>query len=294
MNTTDLHFSSNKVRDIERCCLHLLEGLYPSDEARQLVWMLFEAFLGWDVAQCLLHRDDTVNLSDLLKFHWAVEDLKRHRPIQYVLGCVPFCDCRIAVHEGVLIPRPETEEIVGKVVADLSDTLSNGRVLDCCTGSGCIAVALAKQWSGAEVYGVDISPEALRLARHNAAANGVSVHFRMYDVLLHTGWDAPTFDLIVSNPPYVLDSQRASMRRNVLDFEPHEALFVPDDDPLLFYRAIAAFALCHLAPRGTLVFEINETLASETSALLQSLGFATSLSLDFRGRQRCLVARRNL
>ena len=293
-NTTHMHIPSNRVRDIERYIRTELDELYPEGELRMFTQMLFEAYLGWSTAQLLLHRDDTINQSDLLKFHWAVEDLKQYRPIQHIIGYTDFCDCRIAVSPDVLIPRPETEEIVLKATELLNDSGANvqeGNFLDLCTGSGCIAIALAKQFPKAKVYAVDISAKALDLAQKNAERNHVAVEFVQSDILQETfALPCPTFDLIISNPPYIQEKERCDMERNVLEYEPSLALFVPDKDPLKFYRAIGLYALQHLTCKGLLILEINEHLGSATCQLLQDIGFVTQLLQDFRGKDRSIIA----
>lgn len=293
-NTTHMHIPSNRVRDIERYIRTELDELYPEGELRMFTQMLFEAYMGWSTAQLLLHRDDTINQSDLLKFHWAVEDLKQYRPIQHIIGYTDFCDCRIAVSPDVLIPRPETEEIVLRATELLNDSGANvqeGNFLDLCTGSGCIAIALAKQFPKAKVYAVDISAKALDLARKNAEHNHVAVEFVQSDILQETfALPCPTFDLIISNPPYIQEKERCNMERNVLEYEPSLALFVPDKDPLKFYLAIGLYALQHLTYKGLLIFEINEHLGSATCQLLQSIGFVTQLLQDFRGKDRSIIA----
>lgn len=293
-NTTHMHIPSNRVRDIERYIRTELDELYPEGELRMFTQMLFEAYMGWSTAQLLLHRDDTINQSDLLKFHWAVEDLKQYRPIQHIIGYTDFCDCRIAVSPDVLIPRPETEEIVLRATEFLNDSGANvqeGNFLDLCTGSGCIAIALAKQFPKAKVYAVDISTKALDLAQKNAERNHVAVEFVQSDILQETiALPCPTFDLIISNPPYIQEKERCNMERNVLEYEPSLALFVPDKDPLKFYRAIGLYALQHLTYKGLLILEINEHLGSATCQLLQSIGFVTQLLQDFRGKDRSIIA----
>lgn len=293
-NTTHMHIPSNRVRDIERYIRTELDELYPEGELRMFTQMLFEAYMGWSTAQLLLHRDDTINQSDLLKFHWAVEDLKQYRPIQHIIGYTDFCDCRIAVSPDVLIPRPETEEIVLRATELLYDSGANvqeGNFLDLCTGSGCIAIALAKQFPKAKIYAVDISTKALDLAQKNAERNHVAVEFVQSDILQETiALPCPTFDLIISNPPYIQEKERCNMERNVLEYEPSLALFVPDKDPLKFYRAIGLYALQHLTYKGLLILEINEHLGSATCQLLQSIGFVTQLLHDFRGKDRSIIA----
>lgn len=293
MNTTNLHIPSNKVRDIERYFITELRDIYAEGEIRMFVRMLFEAFFGWSQTELLLRREETVNQSDLLRFHWAVEDLKHHRPIQHIIGWTELCGCRIEVTKDTLIPRPETEEIVNWTINHFSgfkNQDSKIRILDLCTGSGCIAIALAKHLPQAQVTAVDISEKALDVARRNASANNVDVNFLQADILSPFTIHNSQFTLIISNPPYVMDKERAVMQPNVLDWEPAQALFVPDSDPLLFYRAIADIAANHLAPDGILVLEINEQLGYETAALFASHGFATTLHSDFRSKTRMLTA----
>ncbi|MBR1549490.1 MAG: peptide chain release factor N(5)-glutamine methyltransferase [Bacteroidales bacterium] len=315
MNTRNIRFKSNRVRDILGLFHEELDALYGPGEVTAFGEMLFEAFLGWDRVRLLTSREQTVNQSDLLRLHWALEDLKRQRPIQHIIGHTDFCGYRIAVGPEVLIPRPETEEIVNRLITHLlppTSHLQPHNILDLCTGSGCIAIALKKAFCGADVTAVDISPTALAIARQNAENNGVEVRFLQADVL-HTPQSAlradsspnlgeqpdgnipdifanKTYSLIVSNPPYVRNNERAQMHRNVLDYEPGLALFVPDDDPLRFYRAIARIAQRHLAPDGLLALEINEALASDTCTLLLRHGFDPTVHRDFRGRDRMVTA----
>lgn len=289
-NTTDMHIPSNRVRDIERYIVSELSGRYPEGELRMFSRMLFEAFLGWDTPAFLLHRDDTVNQSDLLKFHWAVEDLKLYRPIQHIMGYTEFCGLRIAVNQHVLIPRPETEEIVSLVVERHLGRRGLS-VLDICTGSGCIALALQHLLPESQVYGLDISVSALAVARQNAEMLHLPTQFLQSDILApHPSLPAGRFDIVVSNPPYICEKERADMQANVLDYEPEIALFVPDHDPLRFYRAITDHALRLLQPAGMLVFEVNEHLGPETCAMLHSKGFTTQLIQDFRDKNRCIIA----
>ena len=285
-----MHIPSNRVRDIERYYLNELRGLYPEGELRMFVYMLFEAFLGWDKTHFLLHRDDTINQSDLLRFHWAAEDLKHYRPIQHIIGHTHFCGLRIDVSPEVLIPRPETEEIVTRLLQ--TPDFAPATVLDLCTGSGCIAIALKHHFPTAEVTAIDLSPAALAVAQKNARQNNADIDFKQIDLLDPKQLSSLTnsYDLIISNPPYVMERERATMQRNVLEYDPSIALFVPDSDPLLFYRAIGQFAASHLNPSGLLVVEINQDLSDESALLLHESGFSTCLNHDFRGNPRSLVA----
>ena len=224
----------------------------------------------------------------------ALAELETGRPLQYVLGVTEFCGHRFKVGEGCLIPRPETEELVSCIIDDLyagedSDADEDDgpfSILDLCTGSGCIAWSLAAEFPEAMVYGCDLSEAALRYAcRQRIKVRGAKPVFFSADVLAAPPAGLPKFDLIVSNPPYICDSERAAMRPNVLDFEPVEALFVPDDDPLRFYRAIARWADALLRPDGHLYLEINERFGPETAALFPG----ARVVQDLTGRDRFVI-----
>ena len=291
MNTRNLRFKTNCVRDIVSLYHEELDALYGSGEVSVFCEMLFEAFLGWDKVRLLTSKEQTIDQSDLLRFHWALEDLKQHRPIQHIIGYTDFCGCRIAVSPDVLIPRPETEEMVNWALNNFTIHHSLFTFLDLCTGSGCIAIALKKAFPQAEVTAVDVSDKALEMARKNAECNGTKINFLQTN-LLATNYQLPTANcqLIISNPPYVRDSERAVMQPNVLDYDPALALFVPDDDPLRFYRAIAQIARKSLRKEGMLAVEINEALAEETCALLKEQGFSPEVHEDFRGKPRWISA----
>ena len=300
MNTRNHRFKSNRVRDIIALFHEELDAIYGSGEVGVFCDMLFEAFLGWDKVRLLTSKEQTIDQSDLLRFHWALEDLKKHRPIQHIIGYTEFCGCRIKVTPDVLIPRPETEEIVNWTLSALSDEPtayhhfphSTPRILDLCTGSGCIAIALKKAFPQAEVTAVDVSEKALTIAKENAESNNTAINFLQADLLCPISrFPLSTFHLIISNPPYVRESERAQMVANVLDYDPELALFVPDDDSLCFYRSIAAIAKKHLAQDGLLVVEINEALADETCTLFREQCFAPVPHTDFRGRPRWISAK---
>ena len=175
MNTRNLRFRSNRVRDIVSLFHEELDGMYGSGEVGVFLDMLFEAFLGWDKVRLLTSREQTIDQSDLLRFHWALENLKQYRPIQHIIGYTDFCGCRITVSPDVLIPRPETEEIVEWILHNFTFHLSPFTILDLCTGSGCIAIALKKAFPASDVTAVDVSSKALEIARQNATNNGVEV-----------------------------------------------------------------------------------------------------------------------
>lgn len=308
-------------------CIDRLSPLYPEAEAKAMAFRLLEHYCdipsykyvsepdmplasATDSRHFQLDSDRHSRLdreSDILA---ALEELSTGRPLQYVLGFTEFCGHRFKVGEGCLIPRPETEELVSRIIDDLyadddsavpgstssvvpgstghleADDDSPFSILDLCTGSGCIAWSLAAEFPEAMVYGCDLSDAALRYAcRQRIKLRGAKPIFFSADVLAAPPAGLPKFDVIVSNPPYICNSERAAMRPNVLDFEPAEALFVPDDDPLRFYRAIARWADALLRPDGHLYLEINERFGSDVAALFPG----SRVVADITGRDRFVI-----
>lgn len=290
MNTTELRFSSNILRDIEHQFISELTVLYPEGEISAVFRILCESYLGYDSVSFLLHRNDAVNQSDMLRFHWALEDLKKERPIQHIIGYATFCGCKIEVNPNVLIPRPETEEIVENVLSRYSNSRAPIKAIDICTGSGCIAIAVKKRFPQCDVYGLDISPSALDVARRNAEVNNVKVAFFEHNLLETSSLCEEKYDLILSNPPYIPSSDAKLMSRNVTAYEPPEALFVPDDNPLVFYEAIARFATRYLTDKGLLAVEINERFGADVSRLFNEFGFNSQVHQDYKGKDRCVTA----
>jgi len=283
------------LSDFIRDGIARLETLYPSPEARGLVLMLCEEKLGTKNYTHIIEPQTAIPAGREAELCGDLDRLCAGEPIQYVLGVAEFCGHRFAVGPGVLVPRPETELLVAEGVralreADLPDA---PRVLDLCTGSGCIAWSVALEVRDADVVGVDRSETALQYARNQFPHPDPGAHHPLFlqaDVL-DTEQDFPygPFDLILSNPPYVLERERAQMRRNVLDYEPDLALFVPDADPLLFYRAIARWAQRFLRPGGAGAVEINESLGAETAAVFAGAGCKNVQILrDFYGKERII------
>ncbi|WP_147639315.1 peptide chain release factor N(5)-glutamine methyltransferase [Alistipes sp.] len=269
-------------RETIRRIAEALRSLYPEREALQIARILVAERSGLTPTELLVNPDETVRIEGLEE---QIAALAAGRPLQYVLGYTEFCGLRIGVREGVLIPRPETEELVMRIVRQAPPSPT---VLDIGTGSGCIAIALDRLIAGAEVHAVDLSERALAIARENAAALGSGVRFFRADALgdLHEAADRQ-YDIIVSNPPYVPAGDRPAMRRNVTGYEPAEALFVPDDDPLRFYRAIARSARRLLRPGGSLWLEIDERQAEAMRRLLASEAYeAIEIYLDMNDKPR--------
>ena len=294
------------LSDFIRYAERSLSDLYPSPEARGIVSMLCSARLGVKSYTHIVEPGYTVPEELLPGLESDLGRLLASEPVQYVLGYAEFCGRRFHVDRRVLIPRPETELLVSLASEIMRAAGGKPRVLDLCTGSGCIAWSLALDFPEAEVTAADISPDALEVARSQFSgpdpefpgSSPVSSGpgFVLADVLGPV--PAPIerkgpFGLIVSNPPYVMNREKPSMRRNVLDYEPELALFVPDDDPLVFYRACARWADALLAPDGCALFEINEALGDATASLMRSFGFASAEVLpDLSGRARFVRVRR--
>lgn len=260
-----------------------LEGLYPSGEAAGIVSMLLEARLGVQRYTHILEPTREIPAEAMSGLESDMHRLRAAEPIQYVLGRAEFHSYSFKVGPGVLIPRPETEQLVDLASACLKPGM---KVLDICTGSGCIAWSLALENPEVEVCGVDISPEALNIARSQGEAENIS--WVEQDILLPEALSGmPVVDVIVSNPPYIMDSEKAAMRPNVLDYEPHLALFVEDADPLLFYRALAGLSKRLLKPGGKGFVEINEQLGDATAQEFAACGFEKIEKIrDFFGKTR--------
>ncbi len=268
-----------------------LEGVYPESEIQGLTGIILEWATGWNYTQQMFNREQ--NLKDILQRNvvQVVARLKRHEPIQYILGETEFYGLKIKVRPNVLIPRPETEELVHFVLEKNQN--SNVRILDIGTGSGCIALALKNKLKNAKVYGMDISTSALEIASENARLNQLQVEFIKADILQWKDYDWKKYDIIVSNPPYVRKSEKLQMQRNVLDYEPENALFVSDEYPLIFYRAITEMAKKQLAQEGQLFFEINENMAGEMHNLLLSYGLTNiEIKRDINNKNRMISCRK--
>ena len=274
-----------------------LAQVYDDGEAKALARMAYEVRFGLTFADLCLGKDTQLSADDQAQAAEICSRLLLQEPVQYVLGQAEFCGHTIMVNEHVLIPRPETEELCQWVVSEMSDERLEVRdfsILDIGTGSGCIAVTLAAALPQAEVTAWDISAEALQVARENARRSGVPVTFQQVDMLnTHHVPLATQWELIVSNPPYICYKERAMMESNVLDHEPHTALFVPDDDPLLFYHAIAEYGQKALKVGGWLYFEINPLYADELTDMFCAMSYHDiEIRNDQYGKQRMIRARR--
>jgi release factor glutamine methyltransferase len=260
---------------------------YDAREARTITQMVFENILSLETHKLSLERFRILTTHQQTQLDNILHRLLRHEPVQYALGEADFYGLKIKVSPAVLIPRPETEELVAWV----SETIEANkalRILDIGTGSGCIPISLSKKFPSADVEGLDVSTEALQIAEDNNRLNNTGVKFFRHDILTEELAES-AYDIIISNPPYITEDEKKSMAENVLNFEPHLALFVPGDDALLFYRKIAEQATRALKPGGRLFFEINEARGEEVLALMRALSFKDlELRGDLSGKDRMI------
>lgn len=280
---------SNLVRDIRNYYCEQLCSIYDKNESNTLILILFEYYFNINRIKMSLEPELRLSESEMLKLHFAVKDLLKNKPIQYIIGETEFCDLKFKVNENVLIPRPETSELV-RIIANSHQPSTISNILDIGTGSGCIAISLAKMIPQSNVYALDISEKALDVAKENAINNNVNITFIQDDILTKTQTLTQTkFDIIVSNPPYVRELEKVDMHNNILQWEPHNALFVSDEDPLIFYRSILEFSKKHLKENGEIWFEINEYLGKEMKALCEEVGLSNiEIYKDFRDKERFL------
>lgn len=289
-----MRIPSNRIKDIAVYFRNELVDQYETGEIDQFLNWCLEAFAGYTRNDLLLRPDSRVTESELLKLYFAVKDLKHGRPIQYITGKSYFLGLTLQVSSAVLIPRPETEELVEWVLDEYGNRPDSFSIVDIGTGSGCIAIALKQKLSRCHVYAVDVSVEALDIAKINAENSSTDIHFIQTDVLVEGAVSAiPNCLVMISNPPYIRRSEENAMHKNVLEHEPHTALFVPDDDALIFYQAIGKLALEKLKAGGCLYVEINEALGLETCILFQKLGFTdVRLRQDMQGKDRMVAAKK--
>ena len=271
---------------------------YDKGEARSIVRLLLECSFGLSYTDICAGALDRLSADDSALLETLMQRLEKGEPVQYVTGYASFCNRDFMVRPGVLIPRPETEELVEKIIRSSSEGKEKEHILDIGTGSGCIAITLALDIPDAEVTAWDISEEALAIAQENAKALGAGVRFQNVDVLSENKtllYGNEDYNTIVSNPPYICEKEAGEMESNVLEHEPHTALFVPDDDPLLFYRHIAEYAKTALKHGGRLFFEINPLYAEEIKEMLAEKGFVKIfVKEDLFGKQRIIKAQRKL
>lgn len=268
-----------------------LTARFAKDEAQAMARILIEDLLHLSLPHVLAGIIPPLSVQEGLLVKQAVSRLLDNEPIQYVIGSTTFCGNTFCVNPSVLIPRPETEQLVD-MATDIADLPEHVSIMDACTGSGCIAISIKKKRPDWEVYACDISAEALQTARENAKANGAEVHFTHTDVLSDKLLTGP-FDIMVSNPPYVMDKEKSSMEPHVLKREPHLALFVTDDEPLIFYQALAQWGQRSLSSEGWMLAEINPLLSQETKALFEAQQYRDCTIInDNYGKERFIRCRK--
>jgi release factor glutamine methyltransferase len=281
-------------REVEQIYLEALTTLYNKQEAGSLAWLSICHVCKFNRSEYLNLKNTEIPTDQYESLLNILKALKTGKPLQYVIGETEFYGLTFNVNPSVLIPRPETEELVEWILSDIrkSKISPDGiKIIDIGTGSGCIPISLKINLPNAKLYAVDVSTEALDVSRQNSTLNNVAIHFIQDDILNPISEELKNekFGVIVSNPPYVLDAEKPKMLPNVLDHEPHLALFVPDDDPLIFYKAIADFAIKNSDINVALYLEINENLGAETVTLLKHMGFKNiELRQDLSGKDRMI------
>jgi len=273
-------------KQLEQYFIKELFVWYEQEEAKQLFYLAAEDVSGYNRTQLLMDAMTIPGTEQFLAYEYILLELKKGRPMQHILAEAWFYGLKFKVNESVLIPRPETEELI-EWILDTVKAQPVSSILDIGTGSGCIAITLKKNLEQVEVSALDVSADALTVAKENAAANNTAINFIHSDIITYSS--PVKYDLIVSNPPYITQTEKEEMHHNVLAYEPHLALFVSNENPLLFYKSIADFALLNLKPGGMLFFEINEYLGKETVDMLLDKGLSNIiLKTDMQGKDRMI------
>ncbi len=271
--------------------LNKLRAIYPDGEAAAITDWVMETLTGSKKAERMIYKNAAITSAEEIRLTEITQRLLKHEPVQYVLNESWFCGFRFFVNKNVLIPRPETEELVEWVIAHCKFPIDALKILDIGTGSGCIAVSLKRRIRKAEVWACDISNEALEVARKNAGTMGTDINLIQLDFLDKSAREQlPSFDIIISNPPYIPERDKATMSPNVLEHEPYTALFVPDNDALIFYKAIADFGTKKLNKGGSIYTEIHESLGEATAFIFNTAGYTTELKKDMQGKERMVKA----
>ena len=273
--------------------LNKLRTVYPDGEASAICDLVMESLTGSDKTERMMYKHNPVTAEEEEQLNVYAVKLLQHEPVQYVLHEAWFCGLKFYVDENVLIPRPETEELVEWIISNCKFPIDTLSILDIGTGSGCIPVSLKRRLRKASVSAIDISEGAITVARRNATKLSADINFLQLDILNKNNWPAlPTVDLIISNPPYIPEQDMTSMDPNILQYEPHTALFVPDNNALVFYEAIADLGKTKLNKGGLLFFEIHEDLGKTVTDLLEKEGYSCEIKKDMQGKDRMVMARR--
>jgi len=281
------------IQNIIKTLKTQLSDYYPATEIKSFTEIIFENILNFTKLDLILKKEDEISYQNIDKINSIIKDLINYKPIQYIFGECYFYDLKFKVNENVLIPRPETEELVNLIIKENNNNLNKIKILDIGTGSGCIAISLAKNISNSQVFALDISEKALETAKQNADLNNVNINFQIIDILNFSNStnlkeiENQKFDIIVSNPPYVMEDEKKRMQTNVLDYEPHLALFVSNIKPIIYYEAIENFASKYLNSNGLLYLEINENLGLETLNIFENKKYCNQqLITDLSNKSR--------
>ncbi len=277
------------IKKLYRNFLVKLQQIYSLGEATTITNWVFEKMVSLKRADILKNPDKVITPEANESIQNVLQQLLQHKPIQYVLGEAFFYNMKLKVNEHVLIPRPETEELVEQLIKDRKSKLTDPAILDIGTGSGCIPIALKKNLPASFVTSIDISKKAISLAIENADLHNTHITFRQMDFLNEKGWDIlPMYDIIISNPPYIPANEKEKLSKNVTLYEPHIALFVPNKTPLIFYEKIAAFGLTNLRPSGKIYLETHEDYAKEVAALFRKNYETVVVKKDLNGKERMI------
>ena len=277
------------VQEATYYLLNKLRSIYNDSEASNITDWVIEHLTGSKKAERMIYKNTAITDQEEKQLQQYTEKLMNHEPVQYVLNESWFCGLKLYVDRNVLIPRPETEELVEWIISNCKFPVDELKILDIGTGCGCIPISLKRRIRKAEVWACDISDNALTVAKRNATTLGTDINFIHLDFLNEEQRNKlPAFDIIVSNPPYVPEKDKKQMQLNVLNYEPHTALFVPDNDALIFYKAIATFGKEHLQQGGNIYCEIHESLGSPVEKIFSSAGYTTELKKDMQQKDRMI------
>ena len=283
-------FALMMLKELYRNFLVQLQKIYSLSEATAITDWVFEKMASLKRSDVLKNPEKTIPPAADELIQNTLQQLLLHKPVQYVLGEAWFYRMKIKVNEHVLIPRPETEELVEQLIKDRKSKLTDPAILDIGTGSGCIPIAIKKNLPASKLTAIDVSKDALTLAKENAVLHNAHIGFTELDFLDETNWPAlGLFDIIISNPPYIPINEKEKLAKNVTEFEPHLALFVPDRSPLIFYQKIAVFGRDHLLPNGKIYLETHEDYAKETAALFHKNYQTVMVKKDMYGKERMII-----
>ncbi len=283
-----MRIKSNKIKDIIRFAQEELNGIYSENEIKQMTNTLITHFCNIPLISIVADKEQTILESELLKLNFAIKDLKKEKPLQYIIGETTFYNITIKLNHNVLIPRPETEELVDMIIKENKEK-ARLKIADLGAGSGAIALSLKNNLPQSEVWAFDNDDNAIVQIKENKDLLGLDIRIEKADILKER-FTEEKFDIIVSNPPYVMEKEKALIKNNVLNYEPHKALFVSDNNPLIYYKAIERFAKNNLLRNGKIYLEINEALGKETLEVFKD--YNSSLLKDINNKDRFVIIKK--